>query len=186
MNMNLSGHQIKKDRTFSDFNCYCIEKGNSSCYEVTIENWPMGEARNSLSLSHSKRWEISESRKDDANWSWEDSIPSYSYRNPKRFDLAIWYANSQLCGLCIGKPTFTGARLRLDVIEGSPLNHPLKGKVVSISISAAEAYADLIGADQIRIMRPLNKDLIRYYQNHGFTYRQGKASNTPSYLWRNL
>lgn len=140
----------------------------------------------SLSLSHSKRWEISESRKEDANWSWEDSIPDYSYRHPKRFDLAIWYANAQLCGLCIGKPTFTGSRLRLDVIEGAPINHPLKGKVVSISISAAEAYADLIGADQIRIMRPLNKDLIRYYQNHGFTYRQGKASNTPSYLWRNL
>lgn len=144
------------------------------------------KAVDSLSLSQSKRWEISDNRRSDANWSWEDSIPDYAYRHPKRFDLAIWYANAQLCGLCIGKPTFTGGRLRLDVIEGSPLEHPLKGKIVSICIVAAEAYADLIGADQIRIMRPLNKELIRYYQSHGFTYREGKASNTPSYLWRNL
>jgi hypothetical protein len=63
---------------------------------------------------------------------------------------------------------------------------PLKRKIVGITIAAAEVYADLIGADQLRIMRPVNDVVVRYYQEFGFTLRKGKASNIPTYLWKNL
>jgi len=140
----------------------------------------------SIALVHAKRWEDSLSRNDDANWSWSEGFRKYAYRHPKRFDLAIWYANSQLCGLSLGKPTFSGSRLRLDILEGSPDWHPLKGKIVELTVLAAKTYAASIGADQVRIMRPLNSELIKYYEGHGFTFKKGKESNTPSYLWQNL
>ncbi|CCO46324.1 conserved hypothetical protein [Vibrio nigripulchritudo SOn1] len=142
-------------------------------------------AVDSVSLVQAKRWEESLERSDDATWSWSEGFRQYAYRHPKRFDLAIWYANAQLCGLSIGKPTYTGGKLRLDVIEGAPWDHPLKSKIVEITLSSAEAYADFIGADQIRIMRPVNSRVTRYYEKFGFTLRKGKESNTPTYLWRN-
>jgi len=143
------------------------------------------KAVDTLSMVQAKNWELSLNRSDDASWSWSEGFKQYAFRHPKRFDLAIWYADAQLCGLSLGKPTYTGSRLRLDVIEGAPWNHPLKSKIVEITISTAEVYADLIGADQIRIMRPVNSQVIRYYEKFGFILKQGKASNTPTYLWRN-
>lgn len=142
----------------------------------------------SLSLAHAERWEADLERSDDAVWYWsgDKGFRKYAYRHPRRFDLAIWYANTQLCGLSVGKPTYNGSKMRLDVIEGAPGNHPLKRKVVEITVLACEAFASLIGAEQIRIMRPVNANVIKYYESLGFTLRQGKESNIPTYLWRNV
>lgn len=141
-----------------------------------------------LSLAHAERWETCVERSDDATWTWTGNkgFRKYAYSHPKRFDLAIWYANSQLCGLSVGKPTYNGSKMRLDIMEGAPENHPLKKKVVEITVLACEAYASMIGAEQIRIMRPVNTKVVKYYESLGFTLRQGKESNTPTYLWRNL
>ena len=91
-----------------------------------------------------------------------------------------------MCGLSIGKPTFCGDKMRLDVIERSPVHTLLKGKVTDITVTAFLAYAGSIGAKQLRIMRPLNDDLVRLYQGHGFSLHRGKASNVPTHLWLNL
>lgn len=139
-----------------------------------------------VSLAVARTWEMNPHRSADATWSWADGFRRYAYRHPKRFELAIWYRNAMLCGLSVGKPTYTGGALRLDVIEGSPERHPLKGQVVTLTVFAARAYAREIGADQIRIMRPVNDDVIRHYQNHGFTLQNGHASNVPTHLWQNL
>lgn len=141
---------------------------------------------NAVALAQAQRWESSLLRSDDADWSWTEGARSYAFRHPKRFELAIWYANAQLCGLSIGKPTYSGSSMRLDVIEGAPWEHPLKRQIVGITIATAQSYADIIGAEQIRIMRPVNELVTRYYQEFGFTLRKGKASNIPTYLWKNL
>ncbi|GAA5213665.1 hypothetical protein ACFSJ3_03065 [Corallincola platygyrae] len=130
-------------------------------------------------------WEMHSNRSPDAEWSWEEGVSGYKFRHPKQFDLAIW-STGQLCGLSIGKPTFSGDKMRLDVIERSPLHNLLKGEVTSISITAFLTYAESIGANQLRIMRPLNEDLVRFYQGFGFTLYRGKASNVPTHLWLNL
>jgi hypothetical protein len=141
---------------------------------------------NSFAIAQANRWEESLSRSDDATWSWSKGFRSYSYRHPKRFDLAIWFAKSELCGLAIGKPTYSGNKVRLDVVEGAPWEHPLKRKIVEFSIATASVYADLIGAEQLRIMRPVNRAVISYYKEFGFTLKKSKASNSPTYLWKNL
>ncbi|WP_147271863.1 hypothetical protein [Corallincola holothuriorum] len=76
--------------------------------------------------------------------------------------------------------------MRLDVIERSPLHNLLKGKVTDISIAALRFYARSIDASQLRIMRPLNEELIRFYQSHDLTLYRGKASNVPTHLWLDL
>lgn len=141
---------------------------------------------NSLALAKANLWEQSPKRHDDASWSWRKGFGSYAKYHPKRFELAIWFAKAQLCGLSLGKPTYSGSRLRLDFIEGAPGNHPLKGKVVELTVLAAKTYAASIDAEQVRIMNPVNADVINYYEKHGFTYFQGKNSNVPSHLWLNL
>lgn len=141
---------------------------------------------NSATLAIAKNWEYDNRRSDSATWSWNEGIRKYSYRHPKRFELAIWYANAMLCGLSIGKPTYSGDKLRLDVIESAPGVHPLKGQIVAISVAAFSVYARAIGASQIRIMRPVNETVTRYYQQFGFRLFKGKESNIPTHLWLDL
>lgn len=139
-----------------------------------------------VSLAVARTWEMNPGRSADATWSWADGFRRYAYRHPKRFELAIWYRNAMLCGLSVGKPTYTGGALRLDVIEGSPERHPLKGEIVGLSVVAARNYALLIGASQVRIMRPVNAAVVRHYQSHGFVFYKGHESNVPSHLWLNV
>lgn len=115
-------------------------------------------------------------------WSFARSYPGWSSRHPNRLDVATW-SRTTLCGLAIGIPTKTGKSMRLDVIEANPDKTLLSGQVFTIAMTAFEAYADAIGATQIKIMRPLNQKLISLYQQQGFIYQKSKGSN-PEHLWR--
>lgn len=63
-----------------------------------------------------------------------------------------------------------GSHLRLDFIEALPENNPLKGRVVPIVISTAELYGTIVGASQLRIINPLDTNLIEYYSSFGYRY----------------
>jgi hypothetical protein len=120
--------------------------------------------------TQAKTWQSSPFRRVD--WPWMKSVGSYAWSNPKRFELAIWYKDLFLSGLALGRPTWSGNKLRLDFIEASPQRNALTGLVVDITIIAAEAYADAIGASQIRIMNPINEKVRNHYLNsdRGFSY----------------
>ncbi|XPF95463.1 hypothetical protein ACM9HF_05465 [Colwellia sp. RE-S-Sl-9] len=129
-------------------------------------------------------WESSPYRK-NLPWSFSQGYKKWAYRHPDRLDLAVWL-NTTLCSLAIGFPTKTGQSMRLDVIEKNPCEqHILDKRIFEINITVFEAYADLIGASQIKIMRPLNDKLIHYYRNHGFIYQKSKGSD-PEHLWKML
>ena len=116
------------------------------------------------------------------NWPWKDGYSTYSFRNPKRFELAIWHRHI-LCGLSMGRPTWTGDKLRLDFIEALPIKNPLKGRTVEVVLSAAEAYADQIGAHQIRIMNPINDQVKAFYTSSKVGYAYDSRSDC---CWRDL
>lgn len=140
---------------------------------------------NQMALAQSKKWELEPERKVDWEWhaepglsSFERPIPGhlyYAYRHPNRFELAIWY-HSILCGLSLGKPTWSGSKLRLDYIEAAPSNNPMRSWIVPVTIAAAKVYADAIGATQIRIMNPINAKVRSYYESFGFTFVSGKTT----------
>lgn len=130
-------------------------------------------------LALAKEWEKDINRIVD--WSWSSGYQHYSFSRPKRFELAIWYDN-KLCSLSLGRPSFHGTRLRLEFIESHPSDNPLKGRIAPIVISTAEVYAQIIGADELRIIDPIDKNLIDYYSTFGYKYVSGSAEKTKHYL----
>jgi len=123
-------------------------------------------------IVQSKLWDSSPLRRSEITISWTDAARKYSRTVPKRFELAIWHRESFLCGLALGQPTWSGSKLRLDLIEGSPDKNALSGLITDITLIAAEVYADSIGASQLRIMNPINEKVRNHYMrsDRGFSY----------------
>lgn len=126
-----------------------------------------------------RKWEQTGSRR--VAWDWDKVLKSYR-AHPKRFELSIWHKDLFLCGATIGKPTWNGGKLRLDFIEASPIRSPLSGLIIDLIIIAGAAYAEIIGATQLRIMHPINENVKNLYLGKpGFTY--DKRGN---FCYRNL
>lgn len=117
-------------------------------------------------LGASKKWLNSARRRVD--WDWVQGYSDFRFRYPKRFEMALWHQKS-LAGLTLGRPTYTGARLRLDYIEGNP-DKSEDVQVFQPAFVAMAIYAQAIDADELRIMNPINKTVRQYYERFGFTY----------------
>ncbi len=117
------------------------------------------------SLNASKQWAHTSERLVD--WDWVEGYSSFKFRYPKRFELALWHKN-KLVSLSLGRPTYTGTSLRLDVIEGSPEEREIK--IFPAVIAAMAVYATALGASEIRVMNPINDTIKNYYAKEGFKY----------------
>lgn len=107
-------------------------------------------------------------------WSWSQWASRYAAIYPKRFELTIWF-HSKLCSVSLGRPTWGAGKLRLDMIESSPEKTPLSGNISQLTVMAAEAYAINIGAQQVRIMNPINSKVRAHYESVGYFYVGGKS-----------
>jgi hypothetical protein len=102
----------------------------------------------------------------DANFPW-DRIARHAWRYPRRFDLAIWYADA-LCGLCLGKPSEGPDNLTIRLLEGKYGPHPLKGAVALIATVTAERYAAVLGKRLLKI-KNASPGAISRYEALGFS-----------------
>jgi len=135
-------------------------------------------------LVESRLWNSLPERK--VGFDWEVNCSIYQKRYPKRFELAIWYQN-KLESLALGRPSYNGSRVRLELIERVAVNSILKGKVFAITELALIAYAELIGADEVRIMQPINDSVKNYYISKGYNYVPSTgALNFPDYCVKKL
>lgn len=115
-----------------------------------------------------KKWEQSGSRL--AEWDWDRQLKKYR-THPKRFELAVWHRKHFLSGASIGRPTWSGNRLRIDLIEASPYGGPLEGVITDMVILSATIYGKIIGASQLRIMQPVNERVRSFYMSKpGFAF----------------
>lgn len=120
------------------------------------------------------------------NFDWESDHSIFRKRYPKRFELAIWYQN-RLESLALGRPSFNGSRVRLELIERVAVNSILKGKAFAITELALIAYANLLGAEEVRIMQPINESVKNYYISRGYCYVPSSgARNFPDYCVKKL
>ncbi len=117
-------------------------------------------------LSQSKNWELSKRRRVD--WEWVDGYSAFRYRHPKRFEMALWNGLT-LISLSLGRPTYNGTKLRLDFIEGNP-DKPKSIKVFEYTFLAMAGYAQALGADELRVMNPINAAVKHYYESFGLVY----------------
>jgi hypothetical protein len=114
-----------------------------------------------------RAWKLSGIRVKD--WDWVEGYNSFRFRYPKRFEMALWATNS-LIGLSMGRPTYHGTALRLDVVEASPLDINERPSIFDSVLLAYGIYARLINAKQIRIMHPVNKEVRSYYERFSYRY----------------
>lgn len=117
-------------------------------------------------LTQSKQWNLSPKRRVD--WNWVDGYNTFRFRYPKRFEMALWHSG-KLASLTLGRPTYTGQRMRLDFIEACP-SKPSDLKVFEISLFAIGIYAETLGAHELRVMSPVNAQVRDYYSRFGLTY----------------
>lgn len=107
----------------------------------------------------------------DSNWrDRSDRIADWNWRDPdlraaKGINVAIWHQD-MVCGLASGKLTNSKA-VRLDYIEGRPGSHPLRGDVIPIVLTCADAYRIEIGSKELRLYRVID-ELVPVYEQFGF------------------
>ncbi len=118
-------------------------------------------------LTSARSWASSPIRQ--VAWDWFDGYSAFRFRYPKRFELALWSAN-RLMALSLGRPTYNGNHLRLDLVEAQPRDLGPRPPVLPDILVAYIIYARLMDARQIRIMHPINEDVTRYYESFGYRY----------------
>lgn len=168
--MKQASHQ-QADRTYAQFReqsrLVVTEELPSRYQESVTFDDITGRAMAQLS-----RWQTHPDRR--VMWSWQQWATRYAALYPKRFELTIWF-HSMLCSVSLGRPTWGAGKLRLDMIESSPDRTPLSGHTTNLTVAAAQAYARIIGATQIRIMNPINSKVRSHYESLGFIYVGGKS-----------
>ena len=121
-------------------------------------------------LKELRKWEKNGLRR--VTWDW-DTVQKKYRAHPKRFELSIWHKELFLCSASIGKPTWSGSMLRLDFIEANPNGSPLTALITDINLLCYRVYAKTIGANQLRIMHPVNEKVRDHYlSKKGFSYNE--------------
>ncbi len=120
-------------------------------------------------------------------WSWKSAYSIYQRKSGfKRFDLSI-KNGINVCGLSYGMPTKSKSKLKIDIIESTPYHrHKNNTKIFGLISQAAQYYALLLGANEVRIMNPLNEKLINHYCSYGYDYIQPRKSKIGNYCSINI
>lgn len=162
----------------------------SIAYEITMEELPYQDKK-SILLSEITDAAIfsfnslTRNQERKVDWDWKFGAQMYRKRYPNRFELAVWH-NNTVCGLSLGRPSYHGTRVRLDFIERVSGVNALKGRVTPIAVTAYEVYARLIGASQVRIIKPAEA-LITYYSSLNYVFVKGSnTQENPDYLYKTL
>ena len=132
----------------------------------------------SSALQETTKWLSSSRRKVD--WDWFDGYGNFKFSYPKRFEAALWQKNNLIC-ISLGRPTYNGNFLRLDVVEARPKDLGERPSVFDEILLAYGVYARMIGATGIRIMHPINDEVRAYYESFGYEYQ-----SEGNYLYREV
>ena len=111
------------------------------------------------------------------DWNWTVEYPAYQ-KIFKRFDIAF-KQGGKLVSLSYGIPTAHKTGLKVNLIESTPIVEDKLGvKAFELITYSAQVYAAMLGADEIRIMRPTSEKTRSYYGSYGYEYVSNK--NKPS------
>lgn len=103
-----------------------------------------------------------------ASWSWSRALRRYRCE-PSRFEISVW-SGANLCGLALGKTSEHKKRVRLDLVESTPVRpSPLNMAVFQVISIAASFYGRAIGAEEVCLLDPVNDHVSNYYQKFGYS-----------------
>jgi hypothetical protein len=122
-----------------------------------------------------KEFASESARKKRSSWSWANEFTAYQ-RIPDRFEVSV-KSGQMLGALCYGQPSRAGSRLRLNLIESTPVRPtPLGMRAFPVIALTAASYAEAIGATELWILDP-DPNIEGLYMQEGFggrTYYHGK------------
>lgn len=123
--------------------------------------------------------EVQPQRRSD--WHWKAEYHGYR-RAFKRFDISF-KQSQKLVSLSYGIPTAHSTGLKVNLIESTPFKEDKLGVQGFELISyAAQVYAAMLGADEIRIMKPTSPKVRSYYCSMGYEYvSQENKPSLPDY-----
>jgi hypothetical protein len=102
-------------------------------------------------------------------WYWTTEHAEYQ-RFFKRFDLAF-KQGGKLVSLSYGVPTAHKTGLKINIIESTPIKVDKLGiKGFETMSYAAQIYAAMLGANEIRIMTPTSSKARAHYCSFGYKY----------------
>ena len=115
------------------------------------------------------------------DWYWTKEYHGY-IRLFKRFDIAF-KQGGKLVSLSYGVPTAAKTGLKINLIESTPFKQDKLGiKAFELLSYAAQVYAAMLGADEIRIMQPTSPGNRAYYCSFGYEYvSNSHKSSLPDY-----
>ncbi|MBU0914658.1 MAG: hypothetical protein KKF22_19180 [Gammaproteobacteria bacterium] len=142
--------------------------------QETVQNLPelAGYLRlttiNADALQSWKNWPEAEDVQRQIGWDWHEVRSRYRRNHPASIELAIWFDES-LCGLMIGKASRGKLVVKINYLQGLPIDHPLKGVILPIAARCAEHFAAAIEAKWVAIQDPMEEPgLLDYYRDLGF------------------
>jgi len=135
---------------------------------------------NSIALSALNKWPDRGRKPPNGGWDWANWTHYFKTRHKKYFDVAIWNI-TKLCGLALGRLSPNNIKVRLEIIEGSTQkNHPLKGQIAYIGLTAIEAFGYAAGAEESLIIDPV-PGAIASYRAYGYELKSGNKQ-TGQYM----
>lgn len=179
---------MAKDKAFSDLSFNEVVSYYSDLRKILYEEinvmypWFKCGAIGHSDAIQADGWRLLDKNPDRTEWRWVDAYSVYNRKNTfKRFDLCIKNGNN-VVGLSYGLPTVSRSSLKIDIIEATPYEkHKKDVKVFELVSRAAQYYAVLLGADEVRIMNPLSKYLADYYCSFGYEYVEPKTKRMGVY-----
>lgn len=105
-------------------------------------------------------------RAERSSWEWTQEYPYYQKR-PNRFEISL-SKGGVLCALCYGQLSKKGSKMRMNLIESTPVRPtPLGIRALPVLSYAAAIFADISGADELWVLDP-DPSLEGIYQEEGF------------------
>jgi len=111
--------------------------------------------------------------------SWVKELEIYRRTKPKRIELAFWM-DQKLFAVTLGHPTRHGTGLRLNLVQAAPEAERKNTKMLTIILTAYDLYAAMIGCNHIRVVKPLNEQLVKLYCGHGFS----RLHRNPEHIYQ--
>lgn len=103
------------------------------------------------------------------DWHWTNAYHVYQ-KAFKRFDIAF-KQGGKLVSLSYGIPTAHKTGLKVELIESTPFKEDKLGvKSFQVISYAAQVYAAMLGANEIRVMKPTSPESKAHYCSFGYEY----------------
>lgn len=143
-------------------------------YEAVMESFPdilakEIDLKTTLTADLWKTIDETSARKNRATWDWAREYPYYQKR-PNRFEISLW-KGGVLCALCYGQTSKFGSKVRMNLIESTPVRpNPMGMRALPVLSFSAAVFADIVGADELWVLDP-DPRLEGVYMKEGFSSR---------------